>query len=108
MCGVESGPDLCTTWPQRGCAAVYTKRSFSKPADFQKVIDQIVGDFHQPESPADLPVNLEAYYSEDQDRQEAKKKCQDDLATDLKGGLLQGSVLGKGSYDDAYTVIISI
>ena len=57
-----------------------------KTAHLQQALKQVVGEFQQPQALADFPVHLEAESREDQHRQDAEQKGQDDQAPNLVGG----------------------
>ena len=62
------------------------KEVFLKAAGLQQTLEQVVGEFQQPQAVTDLPVHLEAENGEHQDRQHAEQEGQDDLAPDLVSG----------------------
>jgi len=61
---------------------------FLHPAQLQDVVKHVVGEFQKPQAMADFPVDLEAEGRENQHRQQAEQESQNDLAPNLKGGLL--------------------
>ncbi len=62
------------------------KEVFFKAAGLQQTLEQVVGEFQQPQTVTNLPVHLEAENGEHQDRQHAEQEGQDDLAPDLVSG----------------------
>jgi hypothetical protein len=51
-------------------------------------VKHVAGEFQEPQTVADFPVDLETEDREDQHRQQAEQKGQNDLASNLKGSFL--------------------
>ena len=64
---------------------------FFETSNFEYIVYQIIGNFHDPQSVSDLPMNLKAEDSENEDREKAEEKSQNYLASNPERDFFQGA-----------------
>ena len=67
---------------------------FFETSNFEYIVYQIIGNFHDPQSVSDLPMNLKAEDSENEDREKAEEKSQNYLASNPERDFFQGVANG--------------